>query len=41
MQKHYISEDYMEMVLVIKKLYCYQSEEEGGQTIDQFCIEHE
>ena len=31
----------MEMVQVISKFYCYQSEEELGQTIEQFCIEHE
>ena len=26
---------------MIRKLYCYKSEEELGQTIDQFWIEHE
>ena len=26
---------------MISKLYCYQSEEEVGKTIDQFWIEHE
>ena len=31
----------MAMVLMIGKLYCYQPEEELGQTIDQFWIEHE
>ena len=41
MQDHYTSEYHMKMVPVISKLYCYQSEEEVGQTIDQFCIEHE
>ena len=41
MQDHYTSKDHMEMVRVISKLYCYQSEEEVGQTIDQFWIDHE
>ena len=41
MQAHYTSEDLMEMVKVIRKLYCYQSEEEVGQNIDQFWIENE
>ena len=41
MQDHYTSKDHMEMVQVISKLYCYQSEEEVGQTIDQFWIEHD
>ena len=41
MQEHYTSEYHMAMVLVIIKLYCYQSEEEVGQTIDQFWIDHE
>ena len=40
MQNYYTSEDHMLMVRVIRKLYCYQSEEEVGQTIDQFWIEH-
>ena len=29
------------MVRVIRKLYCYQSEEEVGQNIDQFSIEND
>ena len=41
MQDHYTSEDHMEMVRVISKLYCCQSEEELGQTIDHFWSEHE
>ena len=41
MQEKYISEDHMEMVLLIRKFYCHQSEEELGQIIDQFWIEHE
>ena len=41
MQDHYTSKDHMEMVQVISKLYCYQSEEEVGQTIDQFWIDHD
>ena len=41
MQYHYTSEDHMAMVRVIKKFYCHQSEEEVGQTIDQFWIDHE
>ena len=40
-QYHYTSEDCMTMVQVIRKLYCYQSEEELGQTIEQFLIDHE
>ena len=36
MQEHYTSEDQMSMVRVIGKLYCRQSEDELGQTIDQF-----
>ena len=32
MQDQYTSEDHMEMVQVIIKLYCYQSEEEIGLT---------
>ena len=41
MREYYTSENHMSMVQVIRKLYCHQSEEELGQTIDQFCIEHE
>ena len=41
MQYNYTSEDNMAMVQVIRKLYYYQSEEEVGQNIDQFWIEHE
>ena len=41
MQDHYTSEYHMEMVLVIRKVYCYQSEEELGQNIEHFWIEHE
>ena len=41
MQEHYNSEDHMEMVQVISKLYCHKSEEELGQTSDQFWIEDE
>ena len=41
MQDHYTSEYHMAMVLVIRKLYCYQSEEKVGQNIDQFWIEQE
>ena len=41
MQEQYTSEDHMAMLIVIIKLYFYQSEEELGQNIDQFCIEHD
>ena len=41
MQDHYTKEYYMTMVLVISKLYCRQSEEELGQNIYQFLVEHE
>ena len=41
MQENYTSEDHMKMVLMIRKFYCYQSEEELSQTIDHFWIEHE
>ena len=41
MQEHYTSEYHMEIVRLISKLYYHQSEEELGQTIDQFWIEHE
>ena len=41
MQDHYTSEDLMALVQVISKLYCYQSEEKVGQTMDQFWIDHE
>ena len=41
MQEHYNSEDPMEMVQVIRKLHCHQSEEELDQTIEQFWIDHE
>ena len=41
MQDHYTSEDHMAMVRVISKFYCYQSEEEVDQTIDQCYIEHD
>ena len=41
MQDNYTSEDHMPMVQVIRKLYFYQSEEEMGQTVDQFWIEHD
>ena len=41
MQDHYTSEYQMAMVWVIIKLYFHQSEEELGQTIDHFWIEHE
>ena len=34
MQEHYTSEDNMAMVLVIRKLYCNQPEEELGQNIE-------
>ena len=40
-KEHYTSEDHMKIVRGISKLHCHQSEEEIGQTIDQFCIEHE
>ena len=41
MQDHYTSEYYMIMVWVISKLYCCQSEEELGQNIYPFLVEHE
>ena len=41
MQEHYTSEYHMEMVRVIRKFYCHQSEEELGQNIDQFWIDHD
>ena len=41
MQEHYTYKYHMAMVIVVIKLYCYQSEEELGQTIDHFWIEHE
>ena len=41
MQEHYTYKYHMAMVIVVIKLYCYQSEEELGQIIDQFWIEHE
>ena len=41
MQEHYNYEDPMEMVQVIRKLHCHQSEEELDQTIEQFWIDHE
>ena len=41
MQEHYTSEDHMAMFRVIRKLYCHKSEEELGQNIDQFWIEHD
>ena len=41
MQDQYTSEDHIEMVRVISKLYFHQSEEKLGQTIDQFRIESE
>ena len=41
MQEHYTSEYHMKLVRVIMKLYYNQSEEELGQTVDQFWTEHE
>ena len=41
MQDHYISEDHTAVVQVISKFFCHQSEEEAGQTIYKFLIDHE